>query len=96
MSVVYKIKNKDGLYSTGGTTPKFVKDGKVWSKLSHLKNHLRSFKPKPRKVKFYNDSYNDEYELTKTRNEIPKDWVIVQFEETKEVIPCWKVFGGEL
>lgn len=38
---VYKIRNKKtGLYSTGGTSPKFTKSGKTWSQLSHLKNHL--------------------------------------------------------
>lgn len=38
----YKIRIKDtGLYSLGGTTPKFNKSGKVWNSLGSLKNHLR-------------------------------------------------------
>jgi len=94
--VVYRIKNKDGLYSTGGLKPKFVrKNGKVWLSLTALKSHLRQFSPKYRKHNFSNDEYNGVYEKFQKRNPIPKDWVIVQMEETKEVGECWKVFGVE-
>jgi hypothetical protein len=42
--VIHMIRrNSDGLYSTGGMSPRFTKDGKVWSQLGHLKNHLRQF-----------------------------------------------------
>jgi hypothetical protein len=32
-----------GLFSSGGTEPKFKKKGKVWSNIGHLKNHLAQF-----------------------------------------------------
>ena len=38
---VYMIRRKsDGLYSAGGTTPIFTKNGKTWSSIGALKNHL--------------------------------------------------------
>lgn len=45
---VYKIRNKEGLYSAGGRTPRFTKTGKTWSHIGYLKNHLggRSELPK--------------------------------------------------
>jgi len=38
--LIYKIKRSDGLFSTGGMTPHFDKDGKSWTTLGSLKNHL--------------------------------------------------------
>jgi len=36
-----KIRNpRTGLYSTGGTTPRWTKKGKVWRGVGPLKNHL--------------------------------------------------------
>lgn len=38
---IYKIINKEtGLYSKGGKYVSWNKNGKVWTKLSHLKSHL--------------------------------------------------------
>lgn len=39
--LVYKIRNKEGLFSTGGAYPGFHKEGKSWWNLSNLKSHLR-------------------------------------------------------
>ena len=40
-TLVYRIKRKsDGLYSTGGSCPRFTKKGKTWSSIGNLKNHL--------------------------------------------------------
>lgn len=37
----YKIQRKsDGLFSCGGTQPKFTKFGKIWRSMGQLKNHL--------------------------------------------------------
>lgn len=37
----YKVRNKKtGLFSTGGSCPKFLKAGKVWATEGHLKSHL--------------------------------------------------------
>lgn len=40
---VYKIRDENGLYSTGGTSPEFNKSGKTWNNIGHVKNHLRQF-----------------------------------------------------
>jgi len=37
---VYKIRNAEGLFSTGGTTPRWTKQGKTWTALNHLSAHL--------------------------------------------------------
>ena len=40
--IVYKILNtKTGLYSKGGTNPKFSKNGKTWTSKGALSNHFR-------------------------------------------------------
>ena len=42
---IYKIRRKsDGLFSMGGDSPKFNKNGKVWKQIGHLKNHLAIIK----------------------------------------------------
>jgi hypothetical protein len=43
---VYKIRNKEtGLFSKGGSYSKdiWTKEGKSWSNIWHLKNHLNQF-----------------------------------------------------
>lgn len=38
---IYKIKRlSDGKYSTGGSRPSFTTNGKAWTNIGHLKNHL--------------------------------------------------------
>ena len=40
-TIIYKIRRKsDGLFSSGGTGPRFSATGKVWTTLGALKNHL--------------------------------------------------------
>jgi hypothetical protein len=41
---VYKIRNSEGLFSTGSTYPNFRKVGKLWSNISHAKNHIKLVK----------------------------------------------------
>lgn len=36
----FKIRTKDGLFSTGGQWPSFDKKGKTWKKRAHLHCHL--------------------------------------------------------
>ena len=36
----YKIRNKNGLFSTGGMHPYFTKSGKTWVGIGPLKNHI--------------------------------------------------------
>lgn len=37
---VYKIRNKNGLFSTGGTTPRWKKKGKTWTSFQYVQAHL--------------------------------------------------------
>jgi hypothetical protein len=38
---IYKIRNKrTGLFSSGGSYPRWTKKGKVWRQLSHVRQHL--------------------------------------------------------
>jgi hypothetical protein len=39
--VVYKIRNKQGFYSTGGMAPEFNATGKSWTSLGHIKSHFK-------------------------------------------------------
>lgn len=45
---IYKIRNDEGLFSTGGLTPRWRKVGKTWTKeqnvLSHLNMILNDYK----------------------------------------------------
>ena len=44
MKTVYKLKDKTtGLYSMGGVSNKFNKQGKIWKSKGHLINHLKQF-----------------------------------------------------
>ena len=46
--IKYKIKDTNsGLFSMGGHTPRFTKEGKMWNKLSNLEKHLNYFKAIP-------------------------------------------------
>lgn len=39
--IIYKIQRKsDGLFSTGGMSPKFDKKGKIWKNRNGVSNHL--------------------------------------------------------
>ncbi len=65
---VYKIQNKNGLFSTGGTCPSFTKDGKMWTRLGSLKSHLTLYYSKRNnlnypKINAYVDCVVLEYEL---------------------------------
>jgi hypothetical protein len=37
---LFKIRNPQGLFSTGGTTPSWSKRGKTWVALNHVNAHL--------------------------------------------------------
>jgi len=43
--MVYKIRRKsDGLFSSGGSGPRFSTKEKAWATIGQLKNHLQLFK----------------------------------------------------
>lgn len=63
---VYKIQNRDGMFSTGGSDPQWKNKGKVWKNIGHVKNHLHQFVGKytsERGSLFYDGSSVIEYEL---------------------------------
>lgn len=39
---IYKLRNKDGLFSSGGSSPVFTEKGKMWHGIGHVKLHLNS------------------------------------------------------
>ena len=40
---IFKIRNSEGLWSSGGAYPRFSKKGKAWSNIGFVKNHLSMF-----------------------------------------------------
>jgi hypothetical protein len=72
--IVYKIKDTlTGLYSTGGSKPKWTKKGKTWSAKNHVTCSLSQG--------FISDSkYQKEY-----KNDIPSSWVIVTLDSENGV-----------
>ncbi|WP_049739156.1 hypothetical protein [Brevibacillus reuszeri] len=59
---VYKIKHKEtGLFSRGGTDPRnlWTKEGKSWSNIGHLKNHLNQYIGMNQRSLLKNNSYEN-------------------------------------
>jgi len=75
---VYKIRHtKTWLYSTGGMSPMWSKNGKVWNSIGSLKCHLRQF------MKYERKKNNDGIMVTDFRvriNEIPREWEVIKIE----------------
>lgn len=69
----FKIKNKDGLFSTGGYTPRWTKRGKTWGSFQAIKLHLRLFCDYSRG--------NYENRVYKWTNNIKEDWVVIELSE---------------
>jgi hypothetical protein len=60
---VYKIRRiKDGLYSMGGTSPRWTKQGKTWNTIGHLHNHLNMFKEYNHDLRKYVSTLSIDYE----------------------------------
>lgn len=51
---MYIIVNENGLVSTGGFSPRFIKNGRVWGSLEEVKAHI-SIIDKVVKKGFYNN-----------------------------------------
>lgn len=60
--IVYKIQRADGLFSSGGTSPRFSKKGKSWAQRGHVTNHLGQLSNRE-KEKFYFDCNVVEFEI---------------------------------
>lgn len=87
----YKIRRiSDGLYSTGGDTPKFTNKGKSWGSLGPLRNHLAMFKPLGYMPFPYDGCVIDEFEwkvvdqYDREIEESPKDYMIRRKKEKIE------------
>ena len=39
-TTMYKIMNKEGKFSSGGENPTFTRNGKIWSNIGFVKNHI--------------------------------------------------------
>lgn len=52
--LLYKIRRKDGKFSSGGHPPKFIKTGKIWP-LPQLKAHMRLIQNYGGDFSCYND-----------------------------------------
>lgn len=68
---VYKIRRKsDGLFSMGGSWPRFNKNGKIWKQKGHLTSHLNIVFDNFRNQRHHRDHYDDceivAYELIET------------------------------
>ena len=74
---VYRIRDKDGRYSSGGMDPDFTKGGKTWANIGHLKNHLRQFM--------------DRYSYRPSRAEVYIDAEIVEIEVKEEELKTTSV-----
>lgn len=69
---VFKIRDiETGLFSTGGTSPRWTKRGKSWSQINHVKNHLRQFCWSPK-----DEAGHTNYKVVK--NYIPKNWEVIE------------------
>lgn len=76
---VYKIRDKKtGLFSTGGTIPRWKKVGKTWSGLGPITNHLV----------MWCDRY-DYKNGKRTVIDIPSEWEIVKYELTEDEAESW-------
>lgn len=67
---IYKIENKDGMFSTGTMHPRWTKKGKIWQSFGAVKRHLRQF---------CNTSgiRDGEYKYF-WQNNIPEHWVVLE------------------
>ncbi|WNA15897.1 hypothetical protein XaC1_254 [Xanthomonas phage XaC1] len=76
----YSIRNKTtGLYSTGGVSPKFSHNGKVWSQIGHVKAHLLKITD----LEFYKDS--EIVEMVEKVNE-PNDCTLQKYQEHARLV----------
>jgi len=72
---VFKIKNKDGKFSTGGYKPNWTSRGKTWGSKASLKNHLRQHCSDYQSGRDKNNNYRF---VKGWWNNIPEDWIIVE------------------
>lgn len=72
--LIYRIKNtKTGMYSNGGSYPRWSKKGKIWKTLGYVRSHLRAFM-----------EYDYRKKTTVGIDPKLKDWVIETSEITEQ------------
>ena len=49
---MFKIRNIEGLFSTGGTYPSFNKKGKTWTQRGHITSHLSQLREYEKKAMY--------------------------------------------
>jgi hypothetical protein len=62
---MFKIKNSEGLFSTGGQWPTFTASGKIFAKRGHVTSHLSQMTDKE-KARFYTGCTVVEFEMVET------------------------------
>lgn len=71
---VYKVRDKDtGLYSSGGSKPKWSKKGKTWGNKGAVTNHLNMFC----------NSWSEDVK------DLPEEWEIVEMIIKEEDVTTW-------
>lgn len=75
---VYKIRDREtGLFSTGGSSPYWYNDGKTWSAIGHVKNHVNlvvdgmTERRNPIDRGIYDGAEIVEFRLVRTEAEMP-------------------------
>lgn len=58
---LYKIRNEEGLYSSGGSRPDWTKKGKTWSNIGYIKNHIHQISD--RDISIYDNAVIVEIEI---------------------------------
>ncbi len=85
---IYKVRNKDGLFSKGGMEPIFTKKGKIWTGGNYLKNHFNMLKENFSYYRFRGGEHLVEEHFKKELERLYKDCVVVEMNfdtgETKE------------
>lgn len=67
-TVIYRIMNENGLFSTGGEYPEFVTHGRNFSTKGHIKQHLRYLKKWHRLRNVYKKCAVVEFVLGRNQN----------------------------
>lgn len=62
--LIYKIRSENGLFSSGGSTPKFTTKGKVWTGKGGISNHLHILDSRGRSIYRTNNAKVIAYELS--------------------------------
>lgn len=74
---LYRIRNTEGLYSTGGSSPKFTKRGKIWTNIGHVKSHIHML-DKYGRATYRNECHLQTYFITETITDVKPIFVLME------------------